>query len=816
MKLSRFLCTALCAVLLSFTVPMAGAGTVSATPGTFTGVVTFNAPVIANSVEVDARDVTNNYTATAQATQNGPSCMPGSQNWCYSITVESALASNYYLRPIAYLNTSTPFVDSRMPFTPQGPFFIPSAGTVTENLSFQPGEVSGNVTATDMNNVTLPLLSVSFIMLDNSNTFQEPCGGSVAFCPFNPFFEAAATTPQPGPANYQLFLQPNSDYSYVGKAFTVNEATAGQPLAQNVEVFDPNQHFGSLTQGQSVTVNYPVAQEASISGTASLSLPVYNISVSVLGNMLDGLTFSDQYSTNSETGQPLGSANYLLRIFNYADFTKPMNLQTIFYLSADGQTLVQFPPQSLTVHAGDQQTVNFTGTSATIEGSVTFNPPYPTGNIYPGIQTESTQFGLGETTMTTNSTGGTYVMPAFGGNWNYWRFGWNFNLGDPNFTSNYFVDQFLSYSVPVANGQTVQQNFNFSTALLKTFFTAPSGTTITDPQLDISSGAFTNGSFVEDATEVGHAEGLNQNFVLTGEARQVLRVRPNGAFKVRPSAVINPAPNTPGTGRTDFSPFVVQPNQGDVIIVGVPGSLSLTVTSPKEGQVLPTCTVQVTGSATGTTGITITVNGQPVTTTPANNPNDPNQVNFSTTVPGTGSQMTITVVASAQGHAPITDVIHVSATTSKPTVNASVATNMLWPPNHDMINVGLAAGVSSSCDASPTLGVTVFSNESDTAPGSGNMSPDALNLAPGTLRLRAERQGDGQGRVYLIIATGSDHSGDSAEACATVTVPQDQSTASISTVTSTAAAAQAACASTGQAPAGYVQVGIGPVIGPKQ
>jgi hypothetical protein len=36
---------------------------------------------------------------------------------------------------------------------------------------------------------------------------------------------------------------------------------------------------------------------------------------------------------------------------------------------------------------------------------------------------------------------------------------------------------------------------------------------------------------------------------------------------------------------------------------------------------------------------------------------------------------------------------------------------------------------------------------------------DARDIAPGTLRLRAERKGNGDGRVYLIVASATDGSG---------------------------------------------------------
>jgi hypothetical protein len=152
-----------------------------------------------------------------------------------------------------------------------------------------------------------------------------------------------------------------------------------------------------------------------------------------------------------------------------------------------------------------------------------------------------------------------------------------------------------------------------------------------------------------------------------------------------------------------------------------------------------------------------------------------------------------------------------------PNVTSSVATASLWPPNHNLINVGLAASATDNCPGPIAISVQVFSDESEDAPGDGHFSPDAKDIAPGTLRLRSERFGDSDGRVYLIVTTATDASGNEGHSCATVVVPHDQSAASIASVNAQAAAASAYCAANnGGVPPGFVTIGIGPVIGPKQ
>jgi len=158
-----------------------------------------------------------------------------------------------------------------------------------------------------------------------------------------------------------------------------------------------------------------------------------------------------------------------------------------------------------------------------------------------------------------------------------------------------------------------------------------------------------------------------------------------------------------------------------------------------------------------------------------------------------------------------------------PQINCSVTTNTLWPPNHDLVNVGLAATVTDDCDSNVVIGggpngtgVTVYSDEQDLDIGSGNHSPDAKNIALGTLRLRSERAGPINGRVYLIVVQATDASGKTGFCATTVTVPHDQSKASKNSVAAQAAAAAAFFNTNHVPPPGFVQVGVGPVVGPKQ
>jgi uncharacterized repeat protein (TIGR01451 family) len=150
------------------------------------------------------------------------------------------------------------------------------------------------------------------------------------------------------------------------------------------------------------------------------------------------------------------------------------------------------------------------------------------------------------------------------------------------------------------------------------------------------------------------------------------------------------------------------------------------------------------------------------------------------------------------------------------TVTASVTMSQLPQNSHDLINVGLSAlasGGTTNCPPGP-LTVQVFGDEDDQTPTNGGavFSPDAKDIAVGTLRLRGERVDSGNGRVYLIVVRSG-----SSFATVTVVVPKSSSPANVASVNSQAAAAKSfADANNGAPPAGYFVIGDGPIIGNKQ
>ncbi|HEV2828227.1 MAG TPA: Ig-like domain-containing protein [Pyrinomonadaceae bacterium] len=158
--------------------------------------------------------------------------------------------------------------------------------------------------------------------------------------------------------------------------------------------------------------------------------------------------------------------------------------------------------------------------------------------------------------------------------------------------------------------------------------------------------------------------------------------------------------------------------------------------------------------------------------------------------------------------------------TVAPVITSSVAVSSISSTNSNLINVGLTASATDNSGDPVTIQVTVFGDEDDqtaTIPGVVH-SPDAKDIGPNnTLRLRGERIEANDGRVYLIIVTATDSSGNVSRSYHTVVVPKNNKPVSVNSVNTQAANAVAYAQSHGGAPPpGYFVIGDGPIIGPKQ
>src|ERR1044071_592086 len=110
-------------------------------------------------------------------------------------------------------------------------------------------------------------------------------------------------------------------------------------------------------------------------------------------------------------------------------------------------------------------------------------------------------------------------------------------------------------------------------------------------------------------------------------------------------------------------------------------------------------------------------------------------------------------------------------TDSDSSIANAVAPNLLWPPNHGMVLIQVSADVTDDCSPTTWKIVNVSSNEDANARGSGHTAPDWQICGDHSVKLRAERAGNGQGRVYSITLQATDGGGNvSAPSTVTVTV----------------------------------------------
>lgn len=223
-----------------------------------------------------------------------------------------------------------------------------------------------------------------------------------------------------------------------------------------------------------------------------------------------------------------------------------------------------------------------------------------------------------------------------------------------------------------------------------------------------------------------------------------------------------------------------------------------------------TYTVEATGDCgTASQSATLTVNANTQTTDP------PDQsvcqgvdAHFSTTASGTGpfhyawtldgslfngdsSSITIPTGSLSAGNHTVTvtttgacgNAVQTATLTvgGSPVINLSKTTDKLWPPNHQYNTFNVAdfvASASSSCDPSVDINDVVIQKVSSDEPeenpagADGNTLNDIV-IAPDckSVQLRAERDGDLNGRVYTITFKVTDSFGNSTTVTVTVTVP---------------------------------------------
>jgi hypothetical protein len=115
-----------------------------------------------------------------------------------------------------------------------------------------------------------------------------------------------------------------------------------------------------------------------------------------------------------------------------------------------------------------------------------------------------------------------------------------------------------------------------------------------------------------------------------------------------------------------------------------------------------------------------------------------------------------------------------------PTLSVSLSPSLLWPPNHQMVEIEADIQVQDDVDPHPEVRlVSITSNEPDEGLGDGDSANDIQGTETGiddrTFQLRAERSGTGTGRTYTVTYEARDSGGNVRTVITTVVVPRERS-----------------------------------------
>ena len=126
-------------------------------------------------------------------------------------------------------------------------------------------------------------------------------------------------------------------------------------------------------------------------------------------------------------------------------------------------------------------------------------------------------------------------------------------------------------------------------------------------------------------------------------------------------------------------------------------------------------------------------------------------------------------------------VVTINADTEAPDITVATEVLGLWPPNHKYTTFTLAdfdVSVSDNCECADLEATIAYvtSDEPDDAKGGGdgNTTDDIVMVDDYTVKLRAERDGGGDGRVYTITISATDYAGNIGTASCQVIVPHDR------------------------------------------
>lgn len=237
-------------------------------------------------------------------------------------------------------------------------------------------------------------------------------------------------------------------------------------------------------------------------------------------------------------------------------------------------------------------------------------------------------------------------------------------------------------------------------------------------------------------------EPVTVNYTVTATNDATIECLPSGnVFPVGTTTVTCTATNFTGSDTESFHIIV---NSGAAPEITVPADITVEATSP--------------GGAVVTFEVTATNNATIVCTPPSGSLFALGQTTVSCTATNDGGSDTDTFK------------VTVVDTTPPQILSVDATPGVLWPPNHQMVNVTVTVVAFDLVDTAPVSRIiSVTSNQPVNGTGDGDVGPDWVITGPLTVQLRSERA-HGQDRTYTITVETVDDSGNTSTATDTVVV----------------------------------------------
>jgi hypothetical protein len=126
---------------------------------------------------------------------------------------------------------------------------------------------------------------------------------------------------------------------------------------------------------------------------------------------------------------------------------------------------------------------------------------------------------------------------------------------------------------------------------------------------------------------------------------------------------------------------------------------------------------------------------------------------------GATLQFQLTVNDGFGGSNTATTTVTVNNINNPPNIDHALpSVSTLWPPNHSMVQVSILGVIDAEHNDTNQI-TSVTQDEPTNGQGDGDTAVDAVINNDGTVLLRAERAGNGNGRVYHVHFTASDFEG---------------------------------------------------------